>query len=321
MSALARLFALCMLSAITLACKGTRTPVEAPAICALELPASLAHKAPNALPAATWFELMFKGYRDGIPQDAVDCAGEPVAWPETPARCAEGEPREVLISRSQRLSAEQLVVRHAGGDYWFGWAPYARYADGMHEGPLVIARNHDGRLEVRAAGTLRAYPTRARLEVRNFGGQHLLIAEGEHCQGADPCVRGTRLMWLDRQQFRVRPLRSASQRGCLGPAWFPAQERHEVRLDKRWRRTLERDLDLAFGERELVIDEHIRVRDHDVTQPALPARAFRDAEAQLRITLVEGELLSEGQSLWKSIQIEDAATRNELARAEGDRGR
>lgn len=283
-----------------------KTPGEAPALCEHALPPLLAHKSPNALPAASWLELMFKGYRDGIPEDAVDCAGDPIEWPELP-RCAEPEPSSLLVERRSKLSSEQLVVRHAGGDYWFGWAPFKRYADGMQEGPLTIARNQHGKLEVRAAGTLRAYPSHLKLEVRLLGGQHLLVAEGEHCQGKH-CERATRLMWLDRQHFHPRPLRSASQRQCLGPAWFPHHEQVEVQLGERWRRTLERELSLAYADAGLLVDEHIRVRDHDLSQPSLPARAFRDAAAQLRISPSEGELLSEGHSLWSSIQIEDGAT-------------
>ncbi len=291
---------------LILAACHSRAPHEAPAICAHPLPALLAHKSPNALPAQAWFELMFKGYRDGIPEDAVDCAGEPIEWPEL-AHCTEGEPSSVLQERRKKLGSEQLVVRHAGGDYWFGWAPFKRFADGMQEGPLVIARNHEGTLEVRAAGTLRAYPTHAKLEVRELAGHHLLIAEGELC-GERGCARATRVMWLDRQHFYARPLRSASQRQCLGPAWFPHHEQLEVRQGERWRRVLERELSLAFHEHGLVVDEHIRVRDHDQSAPSLPARAFRDAAAQLKITPVQGELLSEGHSLWRSIQVEDAAT-------------
>lgn len=285
-----------------------RTPAEPPALCARSLPALLAHKSPNALPAQAWLELMFKGYQEGIPEDAVDCAGDPIEWPEL-TRCGAGEPSSVLVERRTKLSSEQLVVRHAGADYWFGWAPFKEFADGMHEGPLVIVRNHRGALEVRAAGTLRAYPTRVKLEVRQVGGQHLLLAEGEHCAQDDArCERATRLMWLDRQRIVSRPLRSVSQRLCLGPAWFPHQQQLEVKLSDRWSRVLQRELSLAFEERALVVDEHIRVRDHDSSQPTLPARNFREAAAQLRVAPVEGELLSEGHSLWRSIQEEDAAT-------------
>lgn len=302
---------LALMALLLVACRG-RTPSEAAAICARPLPALLAHKSPNALPAQVWFELMFKGYQDGIPEDAVDCAGEPIATPEL-TRCADTEPRALLVERHGKLGSEQLVVRHAGGDYWFGWAPFKRFTDGTREGPLVIARNHDGTLEVRAAGTLRAFAERMRLEVREVARQHLLIAEGEHCEG-EACRRATRMMRLDRQRFLARPLRSLSQRECLGPAWFPHHEQLELKLGERWRRVLERELSLAFDEQGLVVDEHIRVRDHDLSQPALPARAFRDASAQLRITPTQGELLSEGHSLWRSIQVEDGATHAGAAR-------
>jgi hypothetical protein len=296
---------------LLLAACHSRTPSEPAAICARPLPELLAHKGPNALPAQVWFELMFKGYQDGIPEDAVDCAGEPIASPEL-GRCADAEPRALLVERRAKLASEHLVVRHAGGDYWFGWAPFKRFTDGTREGPVVIARNRAGTLEVRAAGTLRAFSERVKLEVREVADQHLLIAEGEHCdQGR--CARATRLMRLDRQHFLARPLRSLSQRQCLGAAWFPHHEQLELKLGERWRRVLERELSLAFDAHGLVIDEHIRVRDHDLSQPALPARAFRDASAQLRITPTQGELLSEGHSLWRSIQVEDGATHAAVA--------
>jgi CRP-like cAMP-binding protein len=159
-----------------------------------------------------------------------------------------------------------------------------------------------------------------RLEVRKLGRQHILVAEGEWCgtdayllsrpgaPGAATCARGTRLLWLDRQRFRERPLRSATVRSCLGPAWFPQTDLREAKLSTRWTRTLQRDLALAYEDERILVDEHITVNDQDAQQPSLPARKFREAQARIRVTLEAGELLSEGQSLWTAIRTQDGNT-------------
>lgn len=301
-------------------CVGSRHDRDPPPVCARPLPSHLQHTAPDALPAVVWYELLFKGYRDGISEDLVDCTGEPLAWTPLPSACVEGEPESSARQRRRKLRADELIIRHAGGEYWFGWAPYLAFDNGMSEGPLAIARVHGGKLEARALGNLRAYTRRVRLEVRKLGRAHILVAEGEWCgasstvqssaEAARPkvCARGTRLLWLDRQRFRERPLRSATLRSCLGPAWFPQTDVRETRLSTRWSRTLQRDLALAYEDELITVDEHITVSDQDLSSPSLPARRFREAQARIRVSLEAGELLSEGQSLWNAIRIEDGAT-------------
>jgi len=293
------------------ACRAKTAADDAPAVCTLTLPKHLQHTQPDALPASVWYQLLFKKDRGDLSDDPVDCAGEPIRWSELPGSCGAEEPRarQVTGRAGEPLTQSDLVVRHAGGDYWFGWAPFLRFDDGESEGPLAIARVHHGKLEVRAIGNLRAYTRHARLAVRKVGVQRLLVAEGEHCDSRPTCSRGTRLMWLDRQRFRMRPLRAATVRDCLGPAWFPQTDVRETRLGTRWRRTLQRDVALSFEPDHIVIDEHITVNDRDDEQPSLPARLFREAQSQLRITVHAGELLSEGHSLWDTIRIEDGATR------------
>jgi len=301
-------------------CMGSRHDRDPPPVCARPLPAHLQHSAPNALPAVVWYELLFKGYRDGISDDLVDCTGEPLAWTPLPSSCVEGEPESSARQRRRTLGASELIIRHAGGEYWFGWAPYLAFDNGMSEGPLAIARVHAGKLEARALGNLRAYTRRVRLEVRKLGRAHILVAEGEWCGAASSvpasaaaprpavCTRGTRLLWLDRQRFRERPLRSATLRSCLGPAWFAQTDVRETQLSTRWSRRLQRDLALAYEDELITVDEHITVNDQDLSSPALPARRFREAQARIRISLEAGELLSEGQSLWNAIRTEDGAT-------------
>ncbi len=289
------------------ACKGAEEPEPQPAVCVLHLPEHLQHINPDTLPPRGWFQLLFKGYRDGIGEDPVDCSGEPVEWTPLPESCVEKEPAVTELPKKP-LAPEDLIIRHAGGEYWFGWAPYRRFDNGMGEGPLAVARLHKGNLEARALGNLRAYVGRARLEVRKLGEHYVLVAEGEHCLKPDDCQRATRLMWLDRQRFRVRPLRSATVRNCLGPAWFPQVEVIEKQVSARWKRVLTRSLALAFEGEQITIDEHVTVNDRDVEQPSLPPKLFREAQAQLKIRLDGGELLSEGQSLWNAIRIEDGST-------------
>lgn len=301
-----------ILSVCLLAATGCRrhaeTPKEAAAVCSLTLPKHLAHTQPDALPADTWYSLLFKGYRDGLDPDPVDCSGEPIVWSSLPESCTEQEAVSAIKQRAQKLTAEQLVIRHAGGDYWFGWAPYTQFENGLSEGPIAIVRVHEGKLEARAIGNLRSYAGKSRLEVRALGAEHVLVAEGERCTAPGHCLRATRLMWLDRQRFRVRPLRSLTVRTCLGPAWFPHEEKLERKLNGHWTRVLQRTTALAYKEDAISLQEHIVVHDRDLDRPTLPPRLFRDAQAQLSLTIQAGEFLSEGQSLWKAIRLQDAST-------------
>ena len=289
-------------------CRAETPTDEYPAVCVSRLPEHLEHTKPDGLPAEQWFKLLFKGFHDGTGEDPVDCSGEPVEWTPDPASCVDKEPMARELLPRQPLKAEDLIVRHAGGEYWFGWAPYRRFEGGMGEGPIAIARLNKGRLEARALGTLRAFTKRARLEVRKLGKQHILTAEGEYCEKPSDCLRGMRLMWLDRQRFRARPLRSATVRNCLGPAWFPLTEVVNVKLNARWHRVLSRSISLAFEEGHILLDEHVTVNDRDVGQPSLPPRLFREAQSQLKITIEAGELLSAGHSLWSAIRMEDGST-------------
>jgi hypothetical protein len=286
----------------------SKTPKAQPAVCVLPLPEHLEHAKPDELPARGWYQLLFKGYRDGIGEDPVDCSGEPVVWTPLPESCVAREPESPEILPRKPLGDEDIIVRHSGGDYWFAWAPYRRFQNGMGEGPIAVARVHKGNLEARALGTLRAYIQRARLEVRKLGAQYILVAEGEHCEKPGVCQRATRLMWLDRQRFRVRPLRAATVRNCLGPAWFPQIDTIDVKLSARWSRVLTRSLALAYEEKFIAVDEHVTVNDRDVEQPSLPPKLFREAQAQMRVSIDGGEFLSEGQSMWNAICTEDGST-------------
>jgi len=298
----------CLLVVALLGCRGATLPPTVAPLCTAALPPPLAHVSPDALPASTWERILLKRTGDGLGADAVDCAGEPIAVAPLPTECVEPEPPAALLAEAKVLAPEHLVVRHASGDLWFVWAAYRLLASGMREGPLALVRSHAGTLEVRAAGTLRAYAAHARLEVRAVGGEHVLLAHGEHCSGDASCVRGTRLMWLDRQRFRSRPLRASTVHRCLGPAWFPEREALERRLDARWTRTLERTLALDLDASRLRVVEQVRVLDRDGEQPALPPRLFRRAQAELTIAVSEGELRSEGQSVWPAIRAQDGAT-------------
>lgn len=291
-------------------CRGPKTPEPLP-VCSVALPKHLVHTKPDALPASVWYGLLIKGYAKTAASDAVDCSGEPIAWAEPEARCADVD----HASRTARgpIKDDELVVRSAGGEFWFAWAPLWKLDNGMSEGPLAVAYSDGGRLEARAIGTIRGYPQRARIEVHHLGSEYILSVEGEHCAAPSQCTRATRLAYLDRQRFRGRPLRAASVRSCLAPAWFPLSERITRKLDERWARMLTRELSLAYDESGITVDEHILVQDRDLAHASLPPRLFREAQSRMRISIREGELMTEGQSLWNSIRLEDASLQSKDA--------
>jgi hypothetical protein len=302
--ALARLTVSIGLALLALGCKKAEHAESLP-VCSVALPKHLVHTKPDALPASVWYGLLIKGYAGTASSDAVDCSGEPIAWHEPEARCADVDRTKPAVRGKVR--DDELIVRSAGGDYWFAWAPLWKLDNGMSQGPLAIAYGSNGRLEARAIGTLRGYTGRARIEVHHLGSDYVLSVEGEHCKEPSECMRAVRLAYLDRQRFRGRPLRSASVRSCLAPAWFPLSERVTRKLDARWARILTRELALAYDDTGIAIDERILVQDRDLQNTSLPPRLFREAQSKMRITVQEGELMAEGQSLWNSIRLEDAS--------------
>lgn len=282
-----------------------KTPLPPP-VCSTPLPRQLVHTRPDALPASIWYHLLIKSYDGSVNADAIDCSGEPISWAELPENCADADFGAKLARRGP-VRDDELIIRNAGGDYWFAWAPLWRLDNGMAQGPLAIAYVQDGRLEARAIGTLRGYTERARIEVRRLGNDFVLTAEGEHCTGPGQCTRAARLAYLDRQRFRTRPLRAASVRSCLAPAWFPLNERVSRRLNPRWERVLSRTLAIGYEADAIVVDERIAVHDRDLQQASLPPRLFREAQSRMRIVVRQGEFMTEGHSLWKSIRLEDAS--------------
>ncbi|MET0341196.1 MAG: hypothetical protein ABW252_09345 [Polyangiales bacterium] len=301
----ARVLTLTFCVLVLAACRRPKTAEPLP-VCSVALPRHLTHTKPDALPASVWYQLLIKGYAGKPTSDAVDCSGEPIAWPTLDAHCGDAD-HDTQTAPRGAVRDDELIVRTAGGDFWFAWAPLWRLDNGMAEGPLAIAYSEAGRLEARAIGTIRAYTGRARIEVRHLGDDYVLSVEGEHCRAPRDCTRAVRLAYLDRQRFRGRPLRAASVRSCLAPAWFPLAERLTRPLDARWTRSLSRELSLAYDEGGISIDERILVQDHDRENASLPPRLFRQAQSRMRITVREGELMTEGQSLWSSIRLEDAS--------------
>ena len=301
-----RLLLLCLsLLTSSAACRGQVRAPPSPALCAVTLPRSLSRTTTDALPASLWFGLLIKGY-DGTPGvDAVDCAGAAIAWPSLPPGCFDDEAAQPL--RRGPVRDEELLLRQAGDDEWFAWAPLWKLDDGTAQGPLAIVQRHHERLEVRALGTVRGYAKRARITLHRMGQSQLLSVDGEHCTRPDACERGVRVAVLAREHIDARPLRAASTRACLSPAWFPLRQRSTRLLDERWERELTRELALRFGPEVITIHERIVVHDRDRALASVPPRLFRESESRIRVRAREGELLTEGQSLWRAIRAQDAS--------------
>ena len=250
------------------------------------------------------FERLLLATRDDA---STLCDGSPLAFPALPDGCAEPEP-ELRAIESPPASRNELVLRPAGGDFWLAFLPVRRYEGGLADGPIAILRYVDGRLDVRALGTLRAYPNRLRLEIAHVGSAYVLVADGESCDDAGTCVRATRLLLLEGQRFVARPLTSASGE-CLGAAWFPRAETRVARLGAHAERTFDRTVELAFEPEQVVVNEHIVVHDADPSDRALPARLFRRASVErlIHVTGAEGAFRTTGDSLFRAMLVDEAS--------------
>jgi hypothetical protein len=137
-----------------------------------------------------------------------------------------------------------------------------------------------------------------KLRLEKVGPTEILVAEGERCARNDPstCQRGARLVPLRGNRFEPEPFVSDAG-SCLSPAWVDLSREESERIDAG-RRRFQLAASLAFEPSRVRIDEEIVVQDLDPSKPATPPRLVRRAHGDRVITVSDGKMMADGQSLW-----------------------
>lgn len=285
-------------------------PLPQPAICGMPVRAA----APGAVPSlrgGEWARLLLQGFQPGIAAgNARDCTGRAIEWSEPNLRCH--EPAEPGLTLPQRpVTDDDVVIQRLQGNLRLVWTITDRFTNGEAQGPVALAEFQGERVAVRAIGTLRTFPRRARLRLETVNNRRVLVGEGEVCaeeNNPQSCRRQARLMLLVGDRFVAEPLRSATGR-CIGPARFEFAKSTEVTLrDTGWRRSFELAAALLYRANGIQIHENVLVQDSDPARPAVPPRVFRRAGQDRAIYVMNDTFVASDPSLWSRVLAEQART-------------
>jgi hypothetical protein len=287
-------------------CGGAQKPAvvepEAIPLCAYATRAEATSVEARTLAVATWLTFLLPGYklRTGeVSRPLVNCTGQPVRWTYSGTDCAELE-GDVAYLPPTAVKPQDLVLSSTSDLERLVWAGADRLSDGEAEGPVVLAEFTPSSVAVRAIGTLRALPGRARLRLVDLQGRSLLVAEGEFCppaasEGAPvKCARGTRVMLLAGQRFEPQPLRREDG-ACLGPAFFPTARTKVVNAKDGTRQQVTLSSKLEFTPDRLLVHEEVEVR---LIEEQAAGRLLRQAQAERTVRVRSGKLFASDASLW-----------------------
>jgi hypothetical protein len=306
-----------------------QAPLPIPALCSIESPRVAAGSVPT-LRYEQWARLLLRDYTPGFAAaNARDCTNQPVEWREFRGNCAEycDEPTNQQRPEAERcrvpvsdvvpqrpISDDDVIVTRIGPTLRLVWVITDRYSNGEAVGPVALTEFSDNnRVVVRAIGTVRNYPKRARMRLDTVGERRVLVHEGEICENDDDrttCRRAARLMLLRSvgtggARFLPEPLRSNHGR-CYGPARFEFQRDANVTLDSGWRRTFQLATAIQVRAEGVQVHETVTVQDRDPSRPDDPPRPYRRAGQDRAVYVVGNTFVSSDPSLWSRVLSQEA---------------
>lgn len=323
-------------TAVAAACSSSNSnrppppPLPIPALCTAQGP-QLRQGIVPTLRWEQWTRLLLRDYSPGFPaNNPRDCTNQPVAWREFNGACseycdepsnaqrAEGERCRVPLSDvvAQRpINEDDVVVSRVSGNLRLVWVVTDRFTNGEAIGPVALTEfTDDSRVVVRAIGTVRNFPKRARMRLETVGERRVLVHEGEICgdeEDRTTCHRAARLMLLQATgnpngaRFLPEPLRSVRGR-CYGPARFEFTKDEEVTLATGFRRRFSLSTGIQVRQEGVQVHETVLVQDADPSRPNDPPRAYRRA-GQDRAVYVRGNtFVSSDPSLWSRVLSQEA---------------
>lgn len=305
-------------------------PLPIPALCTIQGPRPQQGIVPT-LRWEQWTRLLLRDYNPGFPaNNPRDCTNQPVAWREFDGACAEycdepsnaqrpeGERCRVPLSEviAQRpITEDDVLVSRVADNLRLVWVVTDRFTNGEAIGPVALTEFlSDGKVVVRAIGTVRNFPKRARMRLETVGERRVLVHEGEICgdeEDRTTCRRAARLMLLQTTgnahgaRFLPEPLRSVRGR-CYGPARFEFTKSEDVNLSTGVRRRFSLSTGIQVRPEGIQVHETVLVQDANPARPDDPPRSFRRA-GQDRAVYVRGNtFVSSDPSLWSRVLAQDA---------------
>jgi hypothetical protein len=149
-----------------------RQPLPQPAICAMPVAARAAAGTVPSLRGNEWARLLLQGFQPGIAAgNARDCTGRAVEWrePRPALPRARGARQRCIPQRA--VTDDDVVVQRLQGNLRLVWVMTDRFTNGEAQGPVALAEFQSERVVVRAIGSLRTYPRRARLRLETISNQ------------------------------------------------------------------------------------------------------------------------------------------------------
>lgn len=303
--------ALVVVPTLLASCGGTQTTEEPPPVC------YAAHPVPDGgmvrpLNTHQWAELIVRNYRTGQ-ASSQDCVGNDIRWRPTDRACEVREDENEPAPRAVPVTEDSVVVGRSDRVAIVPvWVITHRFEDGDGFGPVVVTERVPEGVAVRAMGTLRLPTERARLRLRETGGQQILVADGERCPSQDgdeadtdgdeaepTCLRMARLMPMVGDRLLNPEIRSPDGR-CLGPAAVQLQREYVTPIANGWERVFRLAASMEYRGGSIIVHEQVTAEDRDPRDPGRPARPFRTSDADRIIRLERGGgLLSNGLPLFE----------------------
>ncbi len=287
-----------------------------------------------------WANLVLRGYREGG-TTTTDCQGASIAWHRTDPQCDVHEEDDEAAPQPVEITEESVVVgRSDRVAVKPVWIITHRFEDGDGFGPVAVTERTAEGVAVRAIGTLRLPTERARLRLRETGGQQILVADGERCppeegEGDDDpdsappanaggeesedeqpatCLRTSRLMPLVGDRLMTPEVRTADGH-CLGPAMVPLSREHVVGIANGWERVFRLAASMEYRGGTVIVHEQVTAEDRDPRDPGRPPRAFRTTDADRVIYLDRGGMRSRGIPLFERTIRAHGSTQLPVAQA------
>jgi hypothetical protein len=265
----------------------------------------------RSLRSTDWADLMTRGFQEGGTV-SQDCQGNSLTYRPTDRACEVHEPADEPGPRAVAVDETAVVVgRSDSPSRKVVWVITHRFENGDGFGPVGVTVRDAGGVAVRALGTLRLPVERARLRLRETGGQELVVADGERCEApeeatdaagddeeadgdASPfCYRIARIMPLVGDRLLTPEVRTSEGR-CLGPNAIELARREIVPLESGWVREFRLAASLEFQGGTIVVHEQVTAEDSDLEDPGRPPRPFRTTDADRYYRLRRGSLQSDG---------------------------
>lgn len=327
---------------VAFACGGSDTPEEPRPVCYASHPVPDGGMVRN-LRAEEWADLAVRGYREGA-ESTQDCVGNPVQWRRTDTECDVHEPDDEAAPQAVPLNEESVIVGRSDTVARKPvWVVTHHFEDGDGFGPVMLTQRNAEGVAVMAIGTLRLPLQRARLRLRESGGQQFIVADGERCpeededgddeappanvadgeetgeEASEPtCLRYARILPLVGDQLMSPEVRNQAGH-CLGPAQVYLARETTVGLQNGWERTFRLAASMEYRAGAVVVHEQITAEDSDPRDPGRPARLFRTTDADRVMHMRRGGMRSEGIPLFERAVRAHGSTQLPIAESSGDR--